>query len=185
MSKKIELTISPETKLQFPHRCVYCVKLTENTLSMKIQANDDLIYRGNAPQYPLEFQMPLCEKHAALSEALKGRMRIILLASIFACLIVSSVILSFGFRNPSVAIMISLMLSAPLGVIIMLLVKAILGAGNPLYKDVPAFPGDWVLGFDSTTPVINKLILSFTNPEVAAEFESLNAPKPAQEPDIK
>jgi len=185
MSKKIELTINSQTQLQFPPRCVYCGKPTGNTLPMKIQANDDLIYRGNAPQYPLEFQMPLCPEHAALSEKLKGRMRIILLASLFTCLVISSVILSFINHNPSLAIMISILLCVPLGFVITLLIKAILGASNPLYKDVPTFPGDWVLGFDSTTPVLNKLILTFTNPETAAEFEALNRPEPPLEPDPK
>ena len=56
MSKKIELTISPETKLQFPHRCVYCGKPTENTLLMKIQANDDLIYPRQCP--PISVGIP-------------------------------------------------------------------------------------------------------------------------------
>lgn len=185
MSKKIELTINPETKLQFPPRCVYCGKPTDNTLPMKILSNDDLIYRSNAPQYPLEFQMPLCPEHAALSEKLKGRMRLTLLTSMFVCLIVSSVILSFAIRNPSIAIMASLILCVPLGIVITLLVKAILGASNPLYKDVPTFPGDWVLGFDSTTPVLNKLILTFTNPETATEFETLNRAELPLEPDPK
>jgi hypothetical protein len=185
MSKRIELTITPQTKLQFPPRCVYCGKPTENTLPMKIQANDDLLFRGNATQYPLEFQMPLCEEHAAFSEKLKGQMRLILLVSLFSCLVVLSVIMSFILHNPSIAIMFSLIACIPLGVIITLLTKAALSAGNPLYKDVPTFPGDWVLGFDSTTPVINKLILTFTNQETASEFEALNQPESPQEPASK